>query len=196
MNRIRRRGTVARAMFRRRPQFTVSWRTCAWQHGHRTRHSTHRRRRLWTAPREDLAYVVIVNTNGSPDALGVMDVNPESDDYGSVVGRMDLPTSGDELHHFGWNACSAALCPNMPHPHVERRYLLLGGLRSSNIYVVDTKSDPEESDYRQNDRSRRVPEEDGLQSSAHRTLRPGRDLHERAWRARRQRTWRHFRARP
>ena len=94
------------------------------------------------APREDLAYVAIVNTNGSPDALGVMDVNPESAEYGSVVGRMDLPTSGDELHHFGWNACSAALCPNMPHPHVERRYLLLGGLRSSNIYVVDTKSDP------------------------------------------------------
>ncbi len=94
------------------------------------------------APREDLAYVAIVNTNGSPDALGVMDVNPESTEYGSVVGRMDLPTSGDELHHFGWNACSAALCPNMPHPHVERRYLLLGGLRSSNIYVVDTKADP------------------------------------------------------
>ena len=94
------------------------------------------------APREDLAYVVIVSTNGSPDALGVMDVNPESPEYGSLVGRMDLPTSGDELHHFGWNACSAALCPNMPHPHVERRFLLLGGLRSSNIYVVDTKADP------------------------------------------------------
>ena len=94
------------------------------------------------APREDLAYVVVVSANGAPDALGVMDVNPESNDYGTLVGRMDLPTSGDELHHFGWNACSAALCPNMPHPHVERRYLLLGGLRSSNIYIVDTKSDP------------------------------------------------------
>ena len=123
-------------------QFTVSRRTHVWQHGHRTRHSTHRRSPLWKLLEKIWRTSSIVNTNGSPDALGVMDVNPESAEYGSVVGRMDLPTSGDELHHFGWNACSAALCPNMPHPHVERRYLLLGGLRSSNIYVVDTKSDP------------------------------------------------------
>ena len=33
-----------------------------------------------------------------------------------------MPNAGDELHHFGWNACSAALCPYAPHPHVERRY--------------------------------------------------------------------------
>src|SRR2546425_13217509 len=49
---------------------------------------------------------------------------------------------GDELHHFGWNACSTALCPYAPHPHVERRYLLVPGLRSSRIHVVDTKPDP------------------------------------------------------
>ncbi len=97
------------------------------------------------APQEDLAYVAIVNPtpdNGKPDALGVVDVDPRSSSYGEVVGRMDLPSAGDELHHFGWNACSAALCPNQAHPHVERRYLLLGGLRSSNIYIVDTKLDP------------------------------------------------------
>ena len=23
---------------------------------------------------------------------------------------------GDELHHFGWNACSSMLCPNAPTP--------------------------------------------------------------------------------
>ena len=96
------------------------------------------------APQEELAYVVIVNPqdDGRPDALGVLDVNPQSSEYGQLVGQMELPTSGDELHHFGWNACSASLCPNMPHPHVERRYLLLGGLRSSRIYIVDTKPDP------------------------------------------------------
>ena len=49
---------------------------------------------------------------------------------------------GDEVHHFGWNACSAALCPYAPHPHVERRYLLVPGLKSSRIYVIDTKPDP------------------------------------------------------
>ena len=49
---------------------------------------------------------------------------------------------GDELHHFGWNACSSMLCPNAPHPHVERRYLIVPGLGSSRIYIIDTKPDP------------------------------------------------------
>jgi selenium-binding protein 1 len=96
------------------------------------------------APPEELAYVVTLNPNdgGKPDALCVLDVNPDSSGYGRVVGRLDMPNVGDELHHFGWNACSAALCPYAPHPHVERRYLLVPGLRSSRIHVVDTKPDP------------------------------------------------------
>jgi methanethiol oxidase len=53
-----------------------------------------------------------------------------------------MPRAGDELHHFGWNACSSALCPYAPHPHVERRYLIIPGLRSSRIHVIDTKPDP------------------------------------------------------
>src|SRR5260370_18257647 len=48
---------------------------------------------------------------------------------------------GDEMHHFGWNACSSCLCPNAPHPHVERRYLVVPGLRSSRIHILDTKPD-------------------------------------------------------
>src|ERR1700740_2410516 len=50
--------------------------------------------------------------------------------------------AGYELHHFGWNACSSCLCPNAPHPHVERRYLVVPGLRSSRIHILDTKPDP------------------------------------------------------
>jgi methanethiol oxidase len=38
--------------------------------------------------------------------------------------------------------CSSALCPYAPHPHTERRYLLLPGLRSSRIHVLDVKDDP------------------------------------------------------
>ncbi len=53
-----------------------------------------------------------------------------------------MPNSGDELHHFGWNACSSMLCPNAAHPHVERRYLIAPGLGSSRVYVVDTKPNP------------------------------------------------------
>jgi selenium-binding protein 1 len=96
------------------------------------------------APKEELAYVAVVNPdgNGRPDALAVLDVNAQSPGYGQVVGRTDFPYVGDELHHFGWNACSSALCPSMPHPHMERRYLLVPGLRSSRMYVVDTRPDP------------------------------------------------------
>src|SRR3954462_2881607 len=98
-------------------------------------------------PPEELAYVVTLNTsdNGGPakpDALTVVDVKDGSSTKGQVVGRLDMPNVGDELHHFGWNACSSALCPWAPHPHVERRYLLIPGLRSSRIHVVDVKDDP------------------------------------------------------
>jgi selenium-binding protein 1 len=72
----------------------------------------------------------------------LVDVAPGSASYGQVVGWTEMAHAGDELHHFGWNACSAALCPYAPHPHVERRYLVVPGLRSSRIYILDTKPDP------------------------------------------------------
>src|SRR3954469_23736601 len=98
-------------------------------------------------PPEELAYVVTLNTsdNGGPakpDALTVVGVKDDSSTRGQVVARLDMPNVGDELHHFGWNACSSALCPWAPHPHVERRYLLVPGLRSSRIHVIDVKQDP------------------------------------------------------
>jgi methanethiol oxidase len=96
-------------------------------------------------PPETLAYVALLNTGADgdrrPDALAVLDLEPGSSSYGRVVGRLDMPNVGDELHHFGWNACSSALCPWAAHPHVERRYLLVPGLRSSRIHVVDVKGD-------------------------------------------------------
>src|SRR3954465_3077019 len=117
------------------------------------------------APPETHAYVVTLNTgtNGDrgPDALTVIDLEDGSPTYGhlvgapdqpppgarappygQLVGRLDMPAPGDELHHFGWNACSSALCPWAPHPHVERRYLLVPGLRSSRLHVIDVKDDP------------------------------------------------------
>ena len=65
-----------------------------------------------------------------------------SSSYGNIVGQVDMPNAGDELHHFGWNACSACLCPYAPHPHMERRYLVVPGIRSSRIHIIDTKPDP------------------------------------------------------
>jgi methanethiol oxidase len=98
------------------------------------------------APVEKLAYVATLNANGGnqPDALVVVDVDRESKKYGQIVARVEMPNVGDELHHFGWNACSSALCPYAPHPHVERRYLIVPGLRSSRIHIIDTKDNPKE----------------------------------------------------
>ncbi|MBV8574416.1 MAG: selenium-binding protein [Acetobacteraceae bacterium] len=74
--------------------------------------------------------------------MATVDLDPESPRYAQIVGQVEMPGVGDELHHFGWNACSSCLCPNLPHPHVERRYLIVPGLRSSRMHVLDTKPDP------------------------------------------------------
>ncbi len=94
------------------------------------------------APPENLAYVATLRTDGQPDGLAVVDLDPRSPTYSQVLTRVDVPYTGDEFHHFGWNACSSALCPYAPHPFVERRYLVVPGLRSSRIYVFDTKPNP------------------------------------------------------
>src|SRR6516164_11729707 len=97
------------------------------------------------APAEKLAYVAMLNPTlkSGPDAMGVVDVDEASKSHGQMVGRVDMPNAGDELHHFGWNACSSCLCPYSPHPHMERRYLIVPGFRSSRIHIIDTKPDPQ-----------------------------------------------------
>jgi methanethiol oxidase len=96
------------------------------------------------APAEALAYVALLTaeTNGKKDALGVVDANPSSPEYGRLIGKLNLPNGGNELHHFGWNACSSHLCAYAPNPHMERRYLVLPGTNSSRIHVVDTQPNP------------------------------------------------------
>ena len=95
------------------------------------------------APSETLAYVATFDPERKePDAIAAVDVDPTSSSYSKIVGQTYMPNLGDELHHFGWNACSSCLCPNAPHPHVERRYLVVPGLRSSRVYILDTKPDP------------------------------------------------------
>src|SRR5262245_56660125 len=95
-----------------------------------------------SAPPETLAYVAMLNPHGGSDAMAVLDVDPASKAYGRQISQLDMPKSGDELHHFGWNACSSCLCPFASHPHMERRYLMVPGLRSSRIHILDTKANP------------------------------------------------------
>jgi len=96
------------------------------------------------APPEDVAYVALLATGNDRqrDAIGVVDTDPDSPTCGQLVHRVEFPHGGNELHHFGWNACSSHLCPYAPHAHVERRYLVVPGTHSSRIHVVDTKPDP------------------------------------------------------
>ena len=98
------------------------------------------------APPEQLAYVAAYDPAGRDrDAMAVVDTDPASSTYGDVVGLTQLPTAGNELHHFGWNACSSALCHQGHGDHgrpLERRYLIVPGLRSSRTYVLDTRPDP------------------------------------------------------
>jgi selenium-binding protein 1 len=92
---------------------------------------------------EGIAYLALINPKkDGPDAIGVVDVDPASSSYGRLVGQTDMPNRGDELHHFGWNACSSCLCPYAPHPHMERRYLIVPGINSSRIHILDTKPNP------------------------------------------------------
>jgi selenium-binding protein 1 len=96
------------------------------------------------AEREQTAYVMGLHVGqdiDAPDFLAVVDIDPDSDSYGEIVNRVTMPNRGDELHHFGWNACSSSC-------HIdglERRHLVIPGQRSSRIHVVDTEDwrDPE-----------------------------------------------------
>jgi selenium-binding protein 1 len=95
------------------------------------------------APPEQLAYVAAFDPSGRVnDAMTVIDCDEGSATYGTVVGWTELPHAGNELHHFGWNACSSALCHEGHAGHLERRYLIVPGLRSSRTYILDTQPDP------------------------------------------------------
>ena len=54
------------------------------------------------APPEGLAYVAAFDAAGTQrDAMTVVDCDASSSTYGEVVGWTELPTAGNELHHFG-----------------------------------------------------------------------------------------------
>ena len=92
-------------------------------------------------PREKLLYTVALYIGTGvhkPDYLATIDADPESPTYSKVISRLEMPGIGDELHHLGWNACSS--CHG--DPTKERRYLIVPGVRSSNLHIVDCASDP------------------------------------------------------
>lgn len=69
----------------------------------------------------------------SPDYLATIDVDTNSPTYSQVIHRTSMPHVGDELHHFGWNACSSCHGDECK----SRRFLILPGNQSSRIHIVD-----------------------------------------------------------
>jgi methanethiol oxidase len=87
------------------------------------------------SPPEKLAYVVATyagTERQKPDYLAVIDVDPKSKTFSQVVNRLKMTQIGDELHHFGWNACASC------YGERARRFLVIPGLVSSRISIVDT----------------------------------------------------------
>ena len=86
-------------------------------------------------PPEQFVYVAcLYESTGirEPDFIAVVDTDPESATYSEVVERLPMPNVGDELHHFGWNACSSAC-----HSDIVRDTLIVPGFRSSRLHIVD-----------------------------------------------------------
>ncbi len=80
------------------------------------------------AGQERFLYVATIAQSASdPDFVAVVGANPDRDDFGEIVNRVDMPNVGDELHHFGYSA--------------NQRRLIVPGLFSNRIHVFDIGRD-------------------------------------------------------
>ena len=153
-----------------------------------------------SAPPEQLAYVVAFDRAAQlPDALAVLDADPASAGYGQVVGWADLPTRGDELHHFGWNACSSAFAHAGHHTDGSAAAPLPAAARAAVLQHPRLRHPPRPAAAHagQDDQRGRAGKERGILAPAHPALRPGRDLRVLPRRReRRRRPRRHRPARP
>jgi methanethiol oxidase len=89
---------------------------------------------------EKVLYTIALYTGSGieePDYLATVDVDPNSRTYSQVIHRTPMPHVGDELHHFGWNACSSCY----EDASKSRQFLVIPGTQSSRIHVVDTSDE-------------------------------------------------------
>jgi selenium-binding protein 1 len=118
-------------------------------------------REAMDGPREALLYVTCVYTGTGtqkPDYLATVDVDPTSHTYSKVIHRLPVPYLGDELHHTGWNSCSSCHGDSS----ADRRFLIVPGLISGRIYVVDTKTNPKAPSLHKVVESEEIVEKTGL----------------------------------
>ncbi|MEO5653413.1 MAG: selenium-binding family protein [Marmoricola sp.] len=93
------------------------------------------------AEREKVVYTICIYTGTGvekPDYVATIDVDPDSETFGQVISRLEMPDIGDELHHMGWNACSSCHGDDS----MARKYLIVPGVRSNHFRIVDTATDP------------------------------------------------------
>ena len=94
-------------------------------------------REAMAGDRERVMYTVALRDgtdHETPGYLATVDVDPASPTYSQVIHRTFMPYAGDELHHFGWNACSSCHTDGSK----SRRYLVAPGFRSGRIHILDT----------------------------------------------------------
>ncbi|XP_055346295.1 methanethiol oxidase-like [Paramacrobiotus metropolitanus] len=91
------------------------------------------------SPREKYLYVLCLqseeNEQDKCGYLATIDADPSSSNYGKVIHRLYSSDPKDELHHFGWNSCVS--CKN---PAMQHRYLVVPGINSGNIHIVDVQN--------------------------------------------------------
>jgi methanethiol oxidase len=78
---------------------------------------------------EKYLYVFCVDADARDnDFVAVIDVDPDSNRYGTILHTLDLGTKGNETHHWGYTD--------------DRTRIWAGGLFSSRIWILDVASDP------------------------------------------------------
>jgi methanethiol oxidase len=82
-------------------------------------HASHR-----NAKQERYLYVTTLSKSaGDPDFIAVIGADPHYADFGRIVDRVDMPKTGDELHHFGYSP--------------DQKRLIVPGLFSNRVHVFD-----------------------------------------------------------
>ena len=96
------------------------------------------------SPPEKIAYMALINPKktGAPDAIGVVDVDPDSKRLWTADWTDRHATDRRRAAPFWVERVQLVPVPYAPHPHMERRYLIVPGINSSRIHILDTKPDP------------------------------------------------------
>jgi selenium-binding protein 1 len=78
---------------------------------------------------EKILYLFCVDADAKDhDFLAVIDVQPESKDYGKITYQLDLGSSGNETHHFGFTD--------------DRTHIWGCSLFSSRVFIINVADDP------------------------------------------------------